>query len=287
MAPEIGRLALCAASILILVAAPVQAALPLAFFAKQIIQSVVKDYVKSQLTSMVRESLGPCKSMLADMGVGAAGTLQGLVAGGRGMSISSLLGGGGMPSMPGSAGMPAMPAGMEAGMRARMMESMPAGALDMPAMDPAMRAQVMQMMGGMPGGIPGMPAAEPLSSGEVDELVNRLVLFSKAMPENPLPCAPEDLKLVFNMSASMPMMSGPFRMMLTAFRGMDERFKEVEETFAKMSDAERAEAVDLMVADAQSMSPADRKQLASFLQSDLMPLPAAVREQLRIRLGGQ
>ena len=193
-----------------------------------------------------------------------------------------------MPGMPGAAGMPAMPPGMEAGMRARMMESMPAGALDnMAGMDPAMRAQVMQMMGGMPGGIPGMPAAEPLSSGEVDELVNRLVLFSKAMPENPLPCAPEDLKLVFNMSASMPMMSGPFRMMLTAFRGMDERFKEVEETFAKMSSAEQAEAVDLMVADAQSMSPADRKQLASFLQSDLMPLPAAVREQLRIRLGGQ
>jgi hypothetical protein len=107
------------------------------------------------------------------------------------------------------------------------------------------------------------------------------------MPENPLPCSPEDLKLVFNMSASMPMISGPFRMMLTSFRGMDERFKEVEETFAKMSSAEQAEAVDLMVADAKSMSPEDRKQLASFLQSDLMPLPAAVREQLRLRLGGQ
>jgi hypothetical protein len=304
MAPELGRsssttwpvfaagLALCAASILILLAAPVQAALPLAFFAKQIIQSVVKDFVKSQLTSMVRESLGPCKSMLADMGVGAAGTIQGLVSGARGMSIPSMLGGGmpsmpgvGMPGMPGAAGMPAE---MEAGMRARMMESMPPGMLDnMPGMDPAMRAQVMQMMGGMPGGIPGMGSAPPLSNEEVDELVTRLAAFSKAMPENPLPCPPEELKLVFNMSASMPMMNGPFRMMLTAFRGMDERFKEVEETFAKMSSAEQAEAVDLMVKDAASMSPEDRKQLASFLQSDLMPLPAAVREQLRIRLGGQ
>jgi hypothetical protein len=283
MVPVLAR-TLCTASILILLAAPVEAALPLAFFAKQIIQSVVKDFVKSEFNSMVRQALGPCKSMLADMGVGTVGTIQSLVSGGA--SIPSMLSGG-MPAMPGMAGMQGgMPAGMDAAMRARMMESMPAmpaGMLDMPGMDPAMRAQVMQMMGGMP----GMASAPPLSSDEVDELVTRLVKFSKAMPENPLPCSPEDLKLVFNMSGATPMMSGPFRMMLTAFRGMDERFKEVEETFAKMSSAEQAEAVDLMVADAQSMSAADRKQLASFLQSDVIPLPAAVREQLRIRLGGQ
>jgi hypothetical protein len=287
MVPVLAR-TLCTASILILLAAPVEAALPLAFFAKQIIQSVVKDFVKSEFNSMVRQALGPCKSMLADMGVGTVGTIQSLVSGGA--SIPSMLAGG-MPSMPGSAGMPGgMPAGMDEAMRARMMQTMPqmpAGMLDMPGMDPAMRAQVMQMMsGGMPG--MGSPAPEPLSTEEVDELVTRLAAFSKAMPDNPLPCSPEDLKLVFNMSAtSMPMMSGSFRMMLTAFRGMDERFKEVEETFAKMSSAEQAEAVDLMVADAQSMSAADRKQLASFLQSDVIPLPAAVREQLRIRLGGQ
>jgi hypothetical protein len=131
----------------------------------------------------------------------------------------------------------------------------------------------------------GSPPPEPLSSEEVDELVTRLAAFSKAMPDNPLPCSTEDMKLMFSMSAtSMPMMSGSFRMILTAFRGMDERFKEVEETFAKMSSAEQAEAVDLMVSDAQAMSAADRKQLAGFLQSDLMPLPPAVREQLRIRL---
>ena len=54
-----------------------------------------------------------------------------------------------------------------------------------------------------------------------------------------------------------------------------------------MSSEEQAEAVDLMVKDTASMSAEDRKQFASFLQSDLMPLPATVREQLRIRLGGQ
>jgi hypothetical protein len=278
MAPALAR-RLCAVSILILLVAPVQAALPLAFFAKQLIQKMVKDYVKSELNSMVRQALGPCKSMLADMGVGAAGTIQSLVSGGA--SIPSMLSGG----MPGMAAMPGgMPAGMDAAMRARMMQSMPqmpSGMMEMPGMDPAMRAQIMQMMGGGVGG----PAPQPLSSEEVDELVNRLAKFSKAMPDNPLPCSTEDLKLVFSMSAtSMPMMSGSFRMMLTAFRGMDERFKEVEETFAKMSSAEQAEAVDMMVADAQAMSAADRKQLADFLQSDIMPLPAAVREQLRIRL---
>ena len=279
MAPAFSR-ALCAVCIVLLITAPVQAALPLAFLAKQIVQSVVKDFVKSQLNTMVREALGPCKSMLADMGMGTVGTIQSLVSGGA--SIPGMLSGG-IPAMPGMAGMP----GMDDAMRARMMQSMPPGMLDMPGMDPAMRAQIMQMMagGGMPG-MPGMggPAPEPLSTEEVDELVTRLVAFSKAVPDNPLPCSPGDLKLVFNASASMPMASGPFRMILTTFRGMDERLKEVEETFAKMSSEEQAEAIDLMVADANSMSAADRKQLASFLQSDLIPLPAAVREQLRIRL---
>ena len=287
MVPVLAR-SLCIASIVILLSAPVQAALPLAILAKQIVQSVVKDFMKSQLNSMVRETLGPCKSMLADRGMGAMGTIQGLISGGA--SVPSMLAGG-MPGMPGSSGMSGgMPAGMDEAMRARMMGSMPAmpaGMLDMPGMDPAMRAQIMQMMGGTPGGMPGMASAPPLSSAEVDELVTRLAAFSKAMPDNPLPCSPEELKLVFNTSASTPMMSGPFRMMLTAFRGMDERLKELEETFAKMSSAEQAEAVDLMLADVKSMSAQDRKQFASFLQSDLIPLPAAVREQIRLRLAGQ
>jgi hypothetical protein len=173
---------------------------------------------------------------------------------------------------------------MDAAMRARMMQNMPAMP-DTPGMDPAMRAQVMQMMSGMQGGVPGVESAAPLSGDDVDELVTRLVALSSAMPDQALPCSPEDLKLVFNMSASMPMASGPFRMMLTQFRAMDKQFKEVQETFAKMSSAEQAEAVDLMVADAAAMSAEDRKLLAGFLQSDLFGLPPAVREQLRARLG--
>jgi len=87
------------------------------------------------------------------------------------------------------------------------------------------------------------------------------------------------------MSASMPMVSGPFRMMLDQFRAIDPRLAEVRETFAKMSSAEQAEAVDLMLADAPSMSAEERKQFAGFLQSDLLGLPATVREQLLARLG--
>jgi hypothetical protein len=251
--------ALCAASTVILLAAPVQAAGPLALLAHQIVKQVIKDFVQSQLTSLVRESLGPCKSMLADMGVGALGTVQGLASGIRGGSL---------PGMPGTQAMQ----GMDPAMQARMMQMMPN----------MMDAQAMQMMAGMP----GMQGAAPLSGDEVDELVTRLVALSKAMPDQALPCSPEELKLVFNMSASMPMVSAPFRTMLSSFRTMDEGFKEVRETFAKMSSEEQAEAIDLMLADAPSMSAEERKQFAGFLQSDLFGLPPAARAQVRARLGG-
>lgn len=282
---------LFAASILILLAVPAQAALPLAFFAKQIIQEIVKDFIQSELTALVRQSLGPCKSMLADMGVGAAGTIQSLVSGARGMGGGAIPGLPGLPNMPNMPGLPgalgAVPGGMSTGAMdspevRRAMESM----LGSQTLDPATRAQMAQMMPGMQGGIPGMASATPLSTEEVDELVTRLVTFSKAVPDQALPCSPEELKLVFNMSASMPMVSGPFRMMLDQFRAIDPRLAEVRETFAKMSSAEQAEAVDLMLADAPSMSAEERKQFAGFLQSDLLGLPTAVREQLLARLGG-
>jgi hypothetical protein len=246
--------ALLAASIIC--AAPLHAAAPLAFFAKQIIQEIVKDFVKSQLTSLVRETLGPCKSMIADMGLGAVGTVRGLASAG---GVSGALGA----------------QAMDPAIRAQMMQRMPA-VPQMQGMDPAMQAQVAQMMA-------GMGSAAPLSGDEVDELVNRLVLFSNAA-DQALPCSPEDLKLVFNMTASMPMASGPFRMMLTQFRSMDAQFAQVKETFARMSSAEQSEAVDLMLADAASMSAEERKQLSGFFQSDLFGLPPAVREELRARL---
>lgn len=283
---------LVAASILILLAAPAQAALPLAFFAKQIIQEIVKDFIQSELTALVRQSLGPCKSMLADMGVGAAGTIQGLVSGARGGLIPGVPGLPSMPTMPGLPGaLGAVPGGMPmASMDSpevrRAMENM----LGSQTIDPATRAQMMQAMQGgnlpgMQGGIAGMQNATPLSTEEVDELVTRLVAFSEAVPDQPLPCSPGELKLVFNMSASMPMVSGPFRMMLDQFRAIDPRLAEARETFAKMSSAEQAEAVDLMLADAPSMSAEQRKQFAGFLQSDLLGLPATVRNELGARLG--
>jgi hypothetical protein len=235
--------------VLLLVFAPVQAAGPLALLAKQIVKQMARDFFESQLTSLVRQSLGPCKSMLVDMA--RAGAVPGMAA---------------MPAMA-----PAMPA--------QVMQLMPSTPV-MPqgqAMDPAMAAQIQQMLA-------GMQNAQPLSAVEVDELVDRLVVLSKAVPDVELPCSSAELKLVFNMSASTPMASGPLRMMLTQFREMDVRFKEVAETFAKMSSAEQSDAVALMVAEAAALSADERKQLAGFLQSDLFGLPPAVREQLRARL---
>jgi hypothetical protein len=250
-----------AAAILLLALAPVQAAGPLALFAKQIVKQMVKDFFESQLTSLVRESIGPCKSMLLDMARARAVPGMGALTG--------------MGGVPGVATTPAMNAPMppQIGQLMPSTPVMPGGE----AMDPAMAAQMQQVLA-------AMQTAQPLSPVEVDELVDRLVVLSKAVPDVELPCSPADLKLVFNMSASMPMASGPLRMMLTQFREMDVRFKEVADTFAKMSSAEQGEAVDLLVAEAASLSADERKQAAGFLQSDLFGLPPAVREQLRVRI---
>lgn len=235
------RSSLAAALVLLFVFAPVQAAGPLALFAKQIVKQMVRDFFESQVTTLVRDSLGPCKSMLVDM------------AASPGMGAT-------MPPQIGQL-MPSMPAMREG-----------------QAMDPAMAAQMQQILA-------GMQSAQPLSAVEVDELVDRLGVLSKAVPDVELPCSPAELKLVFSsMSASMPMASGPLRMMLTQFREMHVRFKEVGETFAKMSSAEQSEAVDLMLADVASMSAAERKQFSDFVQSDLFGLPAEVRALLRTRL---
>ena len=249
------------AVMLLLVFAQVQAAAPLALFAKQIVKQIVRDFVESQITSLVRQTLGPCKSMLVDMA--------------RAGAVPGLPGVPGMGSVPGMGAMSTMDPAMQAKIQQMMSSNtaMPGGE----AMDPAMAAQMQQVLA-------GMQNAQPLSVVEVDELVDRLVVFSKAVPDVELPCSPADLKLVFNMSASMPMASGPLRMMLTQFRDMDVRFKEVGDTFAKMSSAEQSEAIDLMAADAAALGPDERNQLAGFLQSDLFGLPPAVREQLRARI---
>ena len=246
----------CLCALLALAPVPAHAAGPLALLGKHILKELVKDFFKSQLTSLARDSLGPCKSMLADMGMGGAATVQGIASG---------LAGGSLPSLPGMGG----GMGMQ-GLSPAMLEQM----------DPAMREQVKQMMAGMQ----AMQSGPALSGEEVNELVERLVTLSKAMPDFELPCSPQDLKLVFGMSSSMPMGAGPLRMMLEQFREMDQRFRDAQETFARMSPAEQDEAIETMLAETGSMSAAERKQLAAFLQSDLFGLPAPVREKFRARL---
>ncbi len=152
MTTTLRRSSVAAAVMLLLAFAPVQAAGPLALFAKQIVKQIVRDFFESQITSLVRQSLGPCKSMLVDMARARA-----------------------MPGMGAGAGMAAMPA-MNAAMPAQIgqlmsMPAMPEGQ----AMDPAMAARMQQVLA-------GMQNAQPLSTVEVDELVDRLVVLSKAVP---------------------------------------------------------------------------------------------------------
>lgn len=229
----------CLCALLALAPLPAQAAGPLALLGKQLLKQAVKDFFMSELTSFAQESLGPCKSMLAQMGTG--GTVR----------MNPLFG-----------------------------QIDPATVAQM---DPAMREKMAKAMAELQ----AMRSAPPLSAQEVDELVDRLVKVSKAIPDHELPCSPQELKLVFGMSASMPMGAGPFRMMLESFREMDDRWKKVHECFAQMSPAEEEEAIDLIVAEVSAAQPEERKQMAGFLQADLVGLPAHVRDKLRVRLASR
>ncbi|HEY9532269.1 MAG TPA: hypothetical protein VIQ55_12805 [Burkholderiales bacterium] len=214
------------------------AAGPLAILGKQLLKEAMQDFLKSQLTSLAQESLGACKSMLAQTGTGAMGAHM----------MSPLIG-----------------------------QIDPAA---LARLDPATREKMAQAMAALQ----AMRSAPPLSAAEADELVDRLVKVSKAIPDHELPCSPQELKLLFGMSASMPMGAGSFRMMLDALRGMDDYSKKVHECFAQMSPAEEEEAIDLIAAEVAGAEPEERKQAAGFLQSDLVGLPMHVREKLRIRL---
>ncbi len=139
MTTALRRSSVALAVMLLLVFAQVQAAAPLALFAKQIVKQIVRDFVESQITSLVRQSLGPCKSMLVDMA--RAGAVPGLPA---------VPGDGAVPGMGSVPGMGAMPT-MDPAMQAKIQQMMSSNAV-MPggqAMDPAMAAQMQQMLAGM------------------------------------------------------------------------------------------------------------------------------------------
>lgn len=256
MTTALRRSSIVAAAVLLLVVIPAQAAGPLALLGKQLLKEAAKDFLMSELTSFAQQSLGPCKSMLAQAGPGA--TIQGM---------ASTLGGGGA-SLPGIG---------------PHMTNPLLGQIDpavLARMDPAKREQMAKAMAELQ----AMRSAPPLSAGEVEELVDRLVMISKAIPDHELPCSPQELKLVFGMSASMPMGAGPLRMMLEQFRTLDDHWKKVHECFAQMSSAEEDEAIDLIAAEVASADPTERKKLAGFIQTDLAGLPLHVREKLRARL---
>jgi hypothetical protein len=228
----------CLCAVLAMAPLATHAAGPLAILGKQLLKEAMQDFLKSQLTSLAQESLGACKSMLAQTGTGAMGAQM----------MSPLMG-----------------------------QIDPAA---LARLDPATREKMAQAMAALQ----AMRSAPPLSAAEADELVDRLVKVSRAIPDHELPCTPQELKLVFGMSASMPMGAGSFRMMLDALRGMDDYSKKVHECFAQMSPAEEEEAIDLIAAEVAGAEPEERKQAAGFLQSDLVGLPMHVREKLRTRL---
>ena len=310
--------------LLALLSFPAQAVLPLAFFAKEIVKSIVKDFLESQLNQMLAKA-GPCGIPIAD--AGGLASLAGMLTG-RGGGI------GGLPSIPGIGGMPAIP-----GIGAAAKGALPGvpgltggGAalanLPMGAMNPEMAA-LMSRMGGMPGmGAAGMPPgmadmmksqmaqmeasakeqgkeggdgrasnapdmakmiqamqdSTPLSAAEADELGTIMERMATAMPSAAQQCKPGELKIVMQTASNTPMGGGVMRMMLTSMREAQQKLDEARSTFAAMSEAERADYVELMATEYRGWDKENRQAMLGMMETNFLGMPESLKTQLVARL---
>lgn len=195
-----------------LVSLPAHAALPVAFFAKDLVKSIVRNFVEGQLNSMM-ETTGPCGMTVARPGVGALNTIKQGAAAVR--SPGTAITQGAMGSMPG------MGAGMSEGQMKDMMAKV-YGGQGMQGM-PSLPPEAMAMM----------KDQKPLSKAEAEELGTLMERMSAAAPPSAAnPCKPGEVKQMMAMTANTPGASGPMRMMLTSLR---DAMKQIDEARARRS----------------------------------------------------
>lgn len=248
----------------VLVPLPAHAVLPMAFFAKDLVKGIVRNFVEGQLNSMM-ETTGPCGMTVARPGAGAVNTIRQGAAAVR--SPGTAMAGGVMPSLPGAG------AGMDEERMKDMMARVPGGQ-------------------GMQGGMAGLPPEvaammkdqTPLSKAEAEELGTLMERMSAAAPSAASKCKPGELKQMMEMTANTPGASGPMRMMLTSLRKAQAQIDEARATFAKMSEAERSDYVETMATEYRGWDAENKKAFVGMVETNFLGMPETMRTQLLARL---
>lgn len=191
---------------------------PVTLIAKEIVKSLVKDFIRSQVTGALEAQLGPCRMAVARLGVGPdAALVQGTE-----MALNKGLGGidrlvGGPPAIPnlpqGLPDMSAMQSGMPqmAGMpdlaALQKMQGMP-GMAGMPQVP---NIPAMPSMPGMPAGMsmPGAPAAAMvgMGGGMSPAMLQQMqsMMGSSALAGNMPAMAPEQMAMLQQMQTAAPL----------------------------------------------------------------------------------
>lgn len=207
---------------------PAQAFDPVTLIAKEIVKSLVKDFIRSQVMGALEAQLGPCRMAVARMGVGPdAALVKGTeMALDRGLGgIDKLLGGpAAIPSLPqgapdmsamqGMQGMPQM-AGMPDLAALQKMQGMP-GMAGVPQMPNMPGLPNMPSMPGMPAGMsmPGMPTTAMMGMGgggmsapmqaQMQQQMQAL-MGSSALGANMPATPPEQMAMIQQMQTAAPL----------------------------------------------------------------------------------
>ena len=297
-------------------ALPAEAVAPLVLLAHKMVRQIVQDVVKNMARNLLAEAAGPCKTAIAEGGVGSARTLTGL-AGGR-SAVPSVPGMPSVPGLPQMAGTPSVPAvpflpgtgtiGAGVSMAART------GGVGIPTVSSP--DQLPSLAGGMPGGMPPqfadqmaraqaardrggqMPSTEqmngymqqmqqamaqgPLSAAEADELADTMLEFAKVFPDQ-LKCTPEETSAMIKATAVTPM-GGILRPVLDSLRQTKQRLAEAREAFAKMSPEERSEYVQTMAADIRGYDAQNKAVFLKMIDANFFGMPEDMRAQLKALL---
>ncbi len=281
-----------------LLSLPAQAVGPLAFLAKDLVKSIVRNFVEGQVNQMLA-SAGPCGLPIAGPGaaglagmLGGRGAMPGLgsIPGAGKMPLSGAAGAarGMLPFMPGMGGGMAIPPGMEG-----MMKDQMAQAQAMMAKEQAEHGADVQDKEGIesPGAMPDMATAmqamqesEPLTSAEVEELATLLERMSTAIPSAAPQCKPGELKTVLQQASDSPMGGGVLRMMLGSMRDMQKNLDEARATFAKMPEPERGEYVETMAAEFRGWDKDNKQALLGMVETNFLGMPDTMKAQLLARL---
>jgi hypothetical protein len=307
--------------LLALLSFPAQAVFPLAFLAKEIVKGIVKDFLESQLNQMLAKA-GPCGIPIAD--TGSLTSLAGMLTGrGGGMGgFSSLAGMGAMPAIPGigaaaKGALPDVPgltggraalanvptgaippemAAMLGGMPGRGGAAMPAGMAEMmksqmAQLEASAKDQGKEGADGRAASAPDMAKVmqamqdpTPLSAAEADELGTIMERMATAMPNAAPQCKPGELKTVMQRASNTPMGGGVMRMMLTSMREAQQKLDEARTTFATMSEAERADYVELMATEYRGWDKENQQAMLGMLETDFLGMPESLKTQLVARL---